>query len=247
MASTTDGTINETLEPSFITITRNYNPDFDRNAFLSTLGLAILEPPSINIEKIPIVPIGIEENVPVVPIAQIGIDQSAKGNTTKKKTSKSDAPASKQITRRIKLIKQTGDAGVSSTPSTQVVIPPNSYYMNNRNIFTKSIMDMFGKKSLTSIDKVPVSCEQNNEEFSLMTHQKIVREYLQTFSPYRGLLLFHGLGSGKTCSAIAIAEGNKHTKRIIIMSPASLHTNFYEELKRCIDKRTTGYFKHLQM
>lgn len=235
MASTTDGTINETLEPSFITITRNYNPDFDRNAFLSTLGLAILEPPSINIEKIPIVPIGIEENVPVVPIAPIRIDQSAKGNTTKKKTSKSDASSSKTITRRVKLIKQTGDAGVSSTPSTQVVIPPNSYYMNNRNIFTKSIMDMFGKKSLTSIDKVPVSCEQNNEEFSLMTHQKIVREYLQTFSPYRGLLLFHGLGSGKTCSAIAIAEGNKHTKRIIIMSPASLHTNFYEELKKCGD------------
>ena len=241
MATTTDGTINETLEPSFITITRNYDPNFDRNAFLSTLGLAILEPPSINIEKIPIVPIvpiGTDENVPDVPIAPIEIDPSAKGAkgaTTKKKTSKSDASASKSITIRIKKIKPTEDAGISSNTSKQMIIPSNSYYMNNRNIFTKSIMDMFGKKSLTSIDKVPVSCEQNNEEFSLMTHQKIVREYLQTFSPYRGLLLFHGLGSGKTCSAIAIAEGNKHTKRIIIMSPASLHTNFYEELKKCGD------------
>lgn len=52
------------------------------------------------------------------------------------------------------------------------------------------------------------------------------------FTPYRGLLLYHGLGSGKTASSIAIAEGMKDTKKIIIMLPASLRTNYMEELKR---------------
>ena len=232
MASTMDITDNQ--EPGFITITRNYNPDFDRTAFLSTLGLDVLDT-NINPEKIHAV-----QNIsntdavnPPVDIGPVDTNTTNKTNTTRKAKAPNPEPSAiKTGTRRLKVVKPLYSE--IPDPSTQL-IPANSYFMNNRNIFTKSIMDMFGKKALTSIDKTPVSCEQTNEEFSLMTHQKIVREYLQTFSPYRGLLLFHGLGSGKTCSAIAIAEGSKHTKRVIIMSPASLHTNFYEELKKCGD------------
>ena len=65
-----------------------------------------------------------------------------------------------------------------------------------------------------------------------MAHQKIVRDYLNLITPYRGILLFHGLGSGKTCSSIAIAEGMKDNKRVIVMTPASLRRNYYEELKK---------------
>ena len=49
------------------------------------------------------------------------------------------------------------------------------------------------------------------------------------------LYLYHGLGSGKTCSSIAIAEGMKNDKKIIVMTPASLRRNYYEELKKCGD------------
>ena len=48
-------------------------------------------------------------------------------------------------------------------------------------------------------------------------------------------MLYHGLGSGKTCSSIAIAEGMKTSKRVIIMTPASLRRNYIEELKYCGD------------
>ena len=68
-----------------------------------------------------------------------------------------------------------------------------------------------------------------------MTHQAIVRDYLNLYSPYRGLLLYHGLGSGKTCTSIAIAEGLKSVKPIIVMTPASLRVNYREELKKCGD------------
>ena len=44
------------------------------------------------------------------------------------------------------------------------------------------------------------------------------------------------MGSGKSCSSIAIAEGLKSDKNIIVMTPASLRTNYIEELKKCGDE-----------
>ena len=81
-----------------------------------------------------------------------------------------------------------------------------------------------------------VSCDiKANDKFDLLTHQKIVKYYINLFSPYRGILLYHGLGAGKTCSSIAIAEGMKTYKRVLVMTPASLRMNFVEELKKCGD------------
>ena len=68
-----------------------------------------------------------------------------------------------------------------------------------------------------------------------MTHQQIVKEYINIYSPYRGLLLYHGLGAGKTCASIAIAEGMKDTNQVIVMTPASLRMNYLSELKHCGD------------
>jgi hypothetical protein len=44
------------------------------------------------------------------------------------------------------------------------------------------------------------------EAVEAFLYQKFVREYIRNASPYRGVLVYHGLGSGKTCSAIAAAE-----------------------------------------
>ena len=55
-----------------------------------------------------------------------------------------------------------------------------------------------------------------------------MRDYINLYSPYRGLLLFHGLGSGKTCSSIAITEGLKHEKEVIIMTPGAFTLNLHE-------------------
>jgi hypothetical protein len=87
-----------------------------------------------------------------------------------------------------------------------------------------------------SSQKEQLSCDPSSKsDFSLLTHQKIVRDYLNIYTPYRGLLLYHGLGSGKTCSSISIAEGLKTHKNIIVMTPASLRRNYVEELKKCGD------------
>jgi hypothetical protein len=121
-----------------------------------------------------------------------------------------------------------------------ITIPASAYYMNNREIFVNFMASLFNKykKKLAEEAAAPATCPGDNDvnEFSLMTHQQIVRDYLNLYSPYRGLLLYHGLGSGKTCSSIAIAEGLKNAKPVIIMTPASLQVNYREELKKCGDE-----------
>ena len=119
----------------------------------------------------------------------------------------------------------------------KILVKSSSYYMNNRKIFVKKINELF-KDYLKEIQSSEsgISCNSSaNEEFSLLTHQKIVRDYLNIYTPYRGLLLYHGLGSGKTCSSIALAEGMKSDKKIVVMTPASLKMNFFSELKKCGD------------
>ena len=118
-----------------------------------------------------------------------------------------------------------------------IQIKASSYYLNNRQLFINYISGIFNKyKEEIKQSKESATCERDeNADFSLMSHQKIVRDYISTFTPYRGLLLYHGLGSGKTCSSIAIAEGMKTSKKIIVMTPASLRMNYIEELKKCGD------------
>ena len=66
-------------------------------------------------------------------------------------------------------------------------------------------------------------------------YQKFIREYIRNAGPYRGILVYHGLGSGKTCSAIAAAEALYGTsnKKIIVMTPFSLRSNFISEISFC--------------
>ena len=75
----------------------------------------------------------------------------------------------------------------------------------------------------------------STQALEVYEYQKFVREYVRQASPYRGLLVYHGLGSGKTCSAIAAAEAlfSVSKKKIIVMTPFSLRDNFIREVSFC--------------
>jgi len=119
------------------------------------------------------------------------------------------------------------------------ILKVSPYYINNRKLFIQKLNSSFRPyKEEMLTNKTPFSCDSvgsQNMDFELLTHQLVVRDYLNLYTPYRGLLLFHGLGSGKTCTSIGIAEGMKTDKRIILMTPASLKMNFFSELKKCGD------------
>jgi len=119
----------------------------------------------------------------------------------------------------------------------KIVIRAPTYYMTNRKLYMKKLADLFKDYNKDIAAEVRnASCDtQSSEEFQMLIHQHIVRDYLNLYTPYRGLLLYHGLGSGKTCTSIAIAEGMKSHRKIFIMTPASLKMNFFSELKKCGD------------
>ena len=70
---------------------------------------------------------------------------------------------------------------------------------------------------------------KKNGKFTPFNYQKLLRDYMQNSSPYRGVLLYHGLGSGKTCTAISISENLKTERNIVVMLPASLKNNFIQD------------------
>jgi SNF2 family DNA or RNA helicase len=126
--------------------------------------------------------------------------------------------------------------------SPPVIIKVSSYYMNNREFFINFINSLFEPYRREVLDTTKnISCDNIGQDAEdtmnqLLIHQKVVRDYINLYTPYRGILLYHGLGSGKTASSIAIAEGMKERKRIIVMTPASLRRNYMEEIKKFGDQ-----------
>lgn len=70
--------------------------------------------------------------------------------------------------------------------------------------------------------------------FTPTKHQTDVLNYFLV-SKYKGILLYHELGSGKTCTSILIADEmlkSGMVEKVVVFSPGSLRTNFIEEYCR---------------
>jgi hypothetical protein len=120
-----------------------------------------------------------------------------------------------------------------------------TYVLPNRKAFADSIVRIFLKYKNKVIDPLDLAdseedlCKRQGDmsrnSRELLEHQKIVKDYLLTETPYRGLLLYHGLGSGKTCSSIAVAESLLSTRHTYVLLPASLQENYRKEIRKCGD------------
>ena len=81
-------------------------------------------------------------------------------------------------------------------------------------------------------DRVRLSCSG----FEKAMYQHLMQHYLSRRSPYRSILLFHGLGVGKTCSSITIAESFLHDHRqgmpprILVVSPLALRRSYDDQI-----------------
>jgi hypothetical protein len=114
-----------------------------------------------------------------------------------------------------------------------------AFVLPNRKAFADYIARIFLKyrKDPTPDDEGVDLCLQQTGKTTreLLPYQKLVRDYLSIETPYRGLLVYHGLGSGKTCSAVGVAESLLSTKKVWVMLPASLQDNFRQEIRKCGD------------
>lgn len=84
------------------------------------------------------------------------------------------------------------------------------------------------------LERVSELCDP--ERFEKAMHQHLIEHYLSVQTPYRSLLLYHALGSGKTCASVAVAEAllranddyNKYEVWIIV--PQALRKSYQEQV-----------------
>ena len=121
-------------------------------------------------------------------------------------------------------------------PTTLSINKDDFYLLDDTKALKDITNTIIGDLGNVKKEKADDLCFRDKDsEFEILNHQKIVQRYLNTYTPYRGLLLYHGLGSGKTCSSISILEGMKEQNKIYIMTPASLQQNYKTQLTFCGD------------
>ena len=101
-----------------------------------------------------------------------------------------------------------------------------------RKEFFDTKMDVDNTKRVE--DEAEILC---NAQIELAPNQQFVRNFLSVETPYNSLLLYHGLGTGKTCSAISVAEEMRDymkqmgiTQQIIVIASPNVQENFRLQL-----------------
>lgn len=118
---------------------------------------------------------------------------------------------------------------------------PDNWIMPNRIGYNKHIYKSFHPTKYLPKARSTDGCECNkstgvcdvpSSAISLFSQQRIVRDFIQVNSPYRGILLYHELGSGKSGASIAAAEGYVGKRKVFVLTPASLAQNYENELMK---------------
>ena len=115
-------------------------------------------------------------------------------------------------------------------------VMPNEWILPNRIGYNEKLYKSFNPEYYSSVFKKPKCdcdenvCDINEDTINLYPQQRFIRDYIQFNSPYRGALLYHELGSGKSGASIAAAEGYIEKKKIFVLSPASLAVNYENEI-----------------
>lgn len=106
----------------------------------------------------------------------------------------------------------------------------SKYLDINDDNFYSSINKIYARYKIPKTKKTfREICFPTKYEFQIP--QKFLAEFINPKTPYRGILVYHRIGAGKTCTAINIAEKFKNTKNIMVVLPASLKGNFRSELR----------------
>ena len=86
------------------------------------------------------------------------------------------------------------------------------------------------EKDTRTMDEI---CANPNAGFEMQVQQKLMKDLMSPSKKWDKLLLYHGIGSGKTCTSITMAEewlSQNPTNKVTVILPARLKTNFLDEL-----------------
>ena len=146
-----------------------------------------------------------------------------------KETYKGDRKASKQI---MEQVKETLDR--RHTPYTEDYSPYPSHNDPQFMYHLSKKAEFFHKKNTFDINDLQKRCSSN--EFTLGNHQQLLQSFIHKNTPYKGLLIFHGVGVGKTCTAINISNSFRDIYKAKNKKPYSNWGNQqhrYRYINRC--------------
>ena len=152
------------------------------------------------------------------------------------------------------------DHGKHITPKKMLINGPNleefngneallsydKWIMPYNSDFPNFINKEFDEFTLTPMDNI---VKITGDAFK---YQQFIKKYIEYGTPYRGILLHQGLGSGKTRTCIMASETFRRAKiPIIFIGPATLRANFINELLvwgdddiKLTDKKNTALREH---
>lgn len=112
----------------------------------------------------------------------------------------------------------------------------NSYPDYSDNDFNTELSkkaEFFHCKGLLNLIELENRCFSKN--FELGNHQNFLKNFMNKNTPYKGILIFHGVGVGKTCSAITISNSfidlyKKEDKKIICLVSKNIHANWMDTI-----------------
>ena len=135
---------------------------------------------------------------------------------------------------------QRGERGEKGEESLQFLYPALSdpqFAMNiaQRREFHETKHDVIIPASQAQIERE--AAKLCGAAFELAPHQLFVRNFLSAMTPYNSMLLYHGLGTGKTCSAISVAEEMRDymnqvgaVKKMLVVASVNVQDNFRKQL-----------------
>lgn len=97
----------------------------------------------------------------------------------------------------------------------------------------KNFHEFVLEKESEAEDEDPCKTNQKGSQKQLHPYQRLLAKYL-SLPPFRGLLVYHGLGSGKTAGAIHLISTLNREKveyNVVVLLPAALQTGWSRELK----------------
>jgi hypothetical protein len=97
----------------------------------------------------------------------------------------------------------------------------------NQKIYKKK---EFNINELNAYSEKAIQVRNMDSNFKITNTQSFVKTFLSEETPYKGLLLWHGVGVGKTCAAISIAENFIYKQVNILLPSNTLKQNWKDEI-----------------
>ncbi len=143
---------------------------------------------------------------------------------------KKEYPSGAQMTKITNKKYETTYESFNWRPETSIGYRGKNWTLQHAPNFRSEITSMYNEFMLTD-KEISLNRLDVDDPMSPFKYQAVVSNYLNPKTPYRGLLAFHGLGSGKSKTAVMTSTNFlKDGKKVLVLTPGALREKFIQEL-----------------